>query len=115
MGNIDAGTLYGSLSLLILQALTHGPVHGLGISRRIEQLAGDALRIEEGALYPALHRLERDGLLTGAWGISDTQRRAKLYELTEDGHRRLRRETRRWLRHTNAVAAVLDVSRQWSD
>ena len=63
MGNVDAGTLYGSLSLPILQALTHSPLHGLGVSRRIEELAGDALRIEEGALYPVLHRLERDALL----------------------------------------------------
>ncbi len=115
MGTVDAGTLYGSLSLLILQALTHGPLHGLGVSRRIEELAGNALRIEEGALYPALHRLERDALLISSWGISDTQRRAKLYELTQTGHERLRRDTRRWLRHANAVAAVLDVAPEWSD
>lgn len=113
MTKIEADTLYGTLSLLVLQALADGPLHGLAISRRIRTQAGDALRIEEGALYPALHRLERDGLVEGEWGISDRRRRAKFYRLTDDGRTRLRHDVQRWLQHANAVAAVLGVSGDW--
>ena len=114
MTKIEADTLYGTLSMLVLQALADGPLHGLAISRRIHEEAGEALRIEEGALYPALHRLERDGLVEGEWGISEKRRRAKFYRLTDAGRARLERDVRRWLQHANAVAAVLGVSGSWN-
>lgn len=114
MTQIEADTLYGTLSLLVLQALSDGPLHGLEISRRIHADADEVLRIDEGALYPALHRLERDGMVEGEWGISEKRRRAKFYRLTDDGEKRLQREVRRWLEHANAVAAVLGVSGSWS-
>lgn len=115
MTKVEADTLYGTLSLLVLQSLSEGPLHGLEISRRIQAQARDALKVDEGALYPALHRLERDGLVEGEWGISDKRRRAKFYRLTERGERRLARDVQRWVRHANAVAAVLGVPAAWSD
>ncbi len=113
MGKVDSDTLYGTLSLLILKTVAREPLHGLAIMRGIHAAAGDSLRIEEGALYPALHRLERDGYLAGAWGVSESRRRAKFYRLTARGKRRLERELDRWVRHTSAVARVLDVA--WAD
>ena len=107
---IDADTLYGTLNLLVLQALADGPLHGVAVSRRIEAEADGLLRVEEGALYPALHRLERDGLLEGEWGRTDENRRAKFYTLTRKGRRQLEREARRWARHAEAVAQVLKLS-----
>ncbi len=108
MPKIDAGSLYGTLNLLILQCLAEeGALHGLGIARRIHDVSLDELRIEEGALYPALHRLERDGLLRAEWGISDQNRRAKLYELTPAGQSYLDQEVEKWTRHTEAVSRVL--------
>lgn len=115
MTKVEADTLYGTLSLLVLQALSDGALHGLEISRRIHARAGEALRIDEGALYPALHRLERDGLVEGEWGISEKRRRAKFYRLTEEGKRRLARDVRRWVKHANAVAAVLGVPANWTE
>ena len=90
-----------------------GALHGLGVSRRIERETKGRLRVEEGALYPALHRLERDGLLEGSWGRTDENRRAKFYKLTRKGRRQLDREAARWARHAEAVAAVLDLSPSW--
>lgn len=110
MGGIDADTLYGTLNLLVLQALRDGPLHGLAVSRRIEGEGGGLLRVEEGALYPALHRLERDGLVEGAWGRTPENRRAKFYRLTRKGRRQLDRDTARWARHAEAVAHVLKVT-----
>lgn len=110
MGGIDPDTLYGTLNLLVLQALADGPLHGLAVSRRIEGETRGRLRIEEGALYPALHRLERDGLLEGSWGRTDENRRAKFYKLTRKGRRHLERETARWARHVGTVAGLLGVS-----
>ena len=110
---IDSDTLYGTLNLLVLQALKEGPLHGLGVSRRIEREASGHLRVEEGALYPALHRLERDGLVEGEWGRTDENRRAKFYKLTRKGRRHLDREAARWARHAEAVASVLKLSGGW--
>jgi len=107
---IDADTLYGTLNLLVLQALRDGPLHGLAVSRRIQSAARGTLRVEEGALYPALHRLERDGLLEGSWGRTDENRRAKFYRLTRRGRRRLEREAAQWARHAEAVATVLGLA-----
>jgi len=107
MTAIDASTLYGTLNLLLLQTLEEGELHGLDIRRRIEGLTADVLRIEEGALYPALHRLERDGLVGSSWGISEKRRRAKFYRLTAKGRKRLERERSTWKAHVRAVSQVL--------
>jgi transcriptional regulator len=107
MTHVHAGTLYGTMNLLLLRALEDGELHGLDIRRRIEALAGKAVKIEEGALYPALHRLERDGLVEAAWGVSERRRRAKFYRLTAKGRKRLARETKDWKAHVRAVARVV--------
>ena len=107
--SIDSTSLYGTLNLLILQALAREPLHGLAIARRIRESTDESLRIEEGALYPALHRLERDGLLDPSWGTSENNRRAKYYALTRAGSRRLERDRARWLKHTLAVSKLLEV------
>ena len=107
MGKVDSDTLYGTLNLLVLGALEDGTLHGLAIARKIREEAKEVLSVEEGALYPALHRLERDGLVEGSWGISGTRRRAKFYDLTKAGRSALQRERARWVRHTSAVASVL--------
>ncbi len=97
----------GAIELLILKALSWGPVHGYAIARWIEQTTGDVLRLEEGSLYPALHRLEEKGWVEAAWGISENNRRAKYYSLTARGRRQLRAETAAWLRYAEAVTRVL--------
>ena len=112
---IDSDTLYGTMNLLVLQALRHGPLHGLAVSRRIESSTKGTLRVEEGALYPALHRLERDRLVEGEWGRTDENRRAKFYRLTRRGRRRLDREAARWARHAEAVAGLLRLGTSWSE
>ena len=106
---IDSTSLYGTLNLLILQAVAGEPLHGLAIARRIRDSTEASLVIEEGALYPALHRLERDGLLQASWGTSENNRRAKYYALTPAGAGRLERERERWLEHTLAVSRLLGV------
>jgi PadR family transcriptional regulator PadR len=98
----QAELLPGTLDLLILKALSLGAHHGYGVLLRIEQITGDALAIEQGALYPALYRLEHQGLLVTEWGISDNNRKAKFYTLTAGGRKRLKAETERW--HRNALA-----------
>jgi transcriptional regulator len=102
-----AELLPGTLDLLILKAVSLGPLHGYGILLRIEQISGGALSIEQGALYPALAKLERQQLLDGEWGMSDNNRRAKLYRLTAAGRRQLREETDGWQRLVRAIAAAL--------
>ncbi|MGA7920272.1 MAG: PadR family transcriptional regulator [Candidatus Acidiferrales bacterium] len=99
--------LPGTLDLLILKAVSLGPLHGYGILLRIEQISRRALLIEQGALYPALFRLVRQGLLKATWGISDNNRRAKFYELTAAGRKRLREEADGWNRLVAAIAAAL--------
>ena len=93
--------------MLILKAVSLGPLHGYGILLRIGQISRQALLIEQGALYPALFRLVRQGLLKASWGTSDNNRRAKFYELTSKGRKRLREETDGWNRLVTAIAAVL--------
>jgi transcriptional regulator len=107
---IESDTLYGTMNLLVLRALRDGPLHGLAVSRRIAGGSSGALRVEEGALYPALHRLERDGLVEGEWGRTDENRRARFYRLTKKGRRHLESETARWLRHAGAVTGLLEPS-----
>lgn len=98
----------GTLDLLILRTLSLGPQHGWAISERVQQVSSDMLRIQQGSLYPALHRLERHGLVFGKWGVSDNNRRAKYYELTRSGRKRLEKETEDWRKLTSAVALVLE-------
>ncbi len=104
------GHLYGTLEVLILQVLhAKGAMHGLDIARRIEDRSHDFFRIEEGALYPALHRLKNKGMIEGEWRVSTKGRRARFYELTDEGRERLRDEIAGWLRHTEAVRRVLEL------
>lgn len=102
-----ADLLPGTLDLMILRCLTAGPLHGYGILQRIEQKSGNLLNIEQGSLYPALHRLEHGGVIVSEWGISETNRRAKFYSLTAEGKKRLRAETREWNLFAEAMANVL--------
>jgi PadR family transcriptional regulator PadR len=105
-----ADLLPGTLDLLVLKAASLGPVHGYGILLRIQQISRQLLQIEQGSLYPALYRLERAGLITSEWGVSDNNRRAKFYELTRSGHARLRKETEQWTLFSTAVGHVLNAS-----
>lgn len=105
----QAQLIPGTLDLLILKAVSLGPLHGYGVLLRIEQISGSALLVEQGALYPALFRLLRQGLLKAHWGISDNNRRAKFYELTAEGSKRLGEETRGWNRLAHAMASVLSA------
>ena len=103
----QAQILPGTLELLVLKAVSLGPLHGYGILLRIQQISGQALLIEQGALYPALFRLVRQGLLKASWGTSENNRRAKFYELTTAGRKRLREETEDWNRLAVAIASAL--------
>jgi PadR family transcriptional regulator PadR len=103
----QAQLLPGTLDLLILRAVSLGPLHGYGVLLRIEQISGGALLIEQGALYPGLFRLLRQGLLKADWGTSENNRRAKFYELTAVGLRRLQEETDSWNRLATAIASAL--------
>jgi transcriptional regulator len=100
----------GTLDLLILRTLALEAQHGWGISERVQQMSGDVLRIQQGSLYPALHRLERRGWIKARWGTSDNNRRAKYYELTKSGRLQLAAERASWQKLTAAVAQVLDPS-----
>ena len=99
----------GTLDLLILKTVALGPEHGWAIARRIGQLSNEVLQVRQGSLYPALHRLERRGLIRARWGTSENNRRARFYELTGDGKSRVAQETDQWDRLTVAVAAVLQA------
>jgi transcriptional regulator len=99
--------LQGTLDLLILKTLTLQPMHGWGISQRIQQLSRDVLQVNQGSLYPALHRLEQKGWIEAEWGTSENNRRAKYYRLTEVGERELAKELATWERYTGAVRLVL--------
>jgi PadR family transcriptional regulator, regulatory protein PadR len=105
----QAQLLPGTLDLLILKAVSLGPLHGYGILLRIEQISQRALLVEQGALYPALFRLVRQGLLKATWGTSENNRRAKFYELTAAGRKRLREEADSWNRLVTAIAAALSA------
>jgi transcriptional regulator len=100
----------GTLDLLILRTLALGPQHGWAISERVQQLSSDVLRIQQGSLYPALHRLERRGLIKARWGTSENNRRAKYYELSKNGRQQLEVETDAWEKLTAAVAQVLGTA-----
>ncbi|HEX6051671.1 MAG TPA: PadR family transcriptional regulator [Gemmatimonadaceae bacterium] len=102
--------LQGTLDLLILRTLSRGPMHGWAVSHRIQEISRDALRVNQGSLYPALHRLEDEGLVRAEWGISELGRRAKFYELTTAGRKQLARETAIWHRFAEAVQLVLRLA-----
>lgn len=102
--------LQGTVDLLILRTLQREPMHGWAVSRRIQEISRDALRVNQGSLYPALHRLEDDGLVRSEWGVSELGRRAKFYEITAAGKRQLARETATWRRFAEAVQLVLQLA-----
>lgn len=101
--------LQGNLDLLVLKTLSLQPMHGWGISQRIQQVTRGVLEVNQGALYPALHRLEDRGWLDAEWGVSDNNRRAKFYTLTTAGRRQLTNEVRTWQRYANAVQLLLNA------
>lgn len=107
MESAELDLVRGTLDLLVLKALSWGPMHGLGVLRWIEQTTRDQLLIEEGALYPALHRMEEKGWLDAEWGYTERNRRAKFYRLSARGRRQLASELTRWSRYTSAVGLIL--------
>ena len=106
----SAELLPGTLDMLILKAVSLKPLHGYGVLLRIQQISGNALEIPQGSLYPALYRLEQQGLIAADWGQSENNRRAKYYTLTAAGRRRLREETAGWNRLVSAIAAALNAT-----
>ena len=107
MADTEADLLRSSLDLLVLKALSWGPMHGYGISEWIEGATASLLLLEEGTLYPALHRLERRGWVSSEWGVSGNNRRAKFYRLTTAGRARFRAQAPLWHRHAEAIAVAL--------
>jgi PadR family transcriptional regulator PadR len=107
MTKAEADLLQGTLDLLILKTIALEPMHGYGVSLRIQQISRDALRVQQGSLYPALYRLEKQRLISFDWGISENGRRAKFYRLTKAGKRRLESETESWERLSGAVNRIL--------
>ena len=110
MPNSDLDLVRGTLDLLILKTLSWGPMHGLAVMRWIEQTTKDELLIEEGALYPALHRMEEKGWLEAEWGYTERNRKAKFYRLTARGRKQLASELSRWSRYTNVVGLVISAA-----
>lgn len=106
---MEVDLLQGTLDMLILKALTWGPNHGFGVARWIRERTRDALTIEEGSLYPALHRMTRRGWITAQWGVSDNNRRARYYRLTAVGRAQLGHETKAWRRFSEVVALVISA------
>jgi transcriptional regulator len=107
MRKANSDALQGTLDLLILRTLARGPMHGYGIAVHIQHVSDEALRVEEGSLYPALHRIEQAGWIGSEWGASDNNRRAKYYRLTAAGRKQLAKEEQNWDRLRRAVAKVL--------
>ncbi len=107
MANNNADVLQGTLDMLILKSLSLGPMHGWGVSQRIQQISRDALRVNQGSLYPALHRLELKGWIRAEWGTSENNRRAKFYRLTPQGKRHLESEEQAWRRFAKGVELIL--------
>lgn len=110
MGNDRSDLLQGTLDLLILKTLALAPSHGWGISQRIQQVSQDVLQVNQGSLYPALHRLEQQGWIEAEWGSSENNRRARFYRLTPAGRRQLAREAESWQRLAGAVARILEAT-----
>jgi transcriptional regulator len=110
MAHPDAELLQGTLDVMILKTVALEPTHGYGISLRIQQISQDVLRVQQGSLYPALYRLERQGLIDYEWGTSENGRRAKYYRLTREGRRQLEKQTASWERLSSAVTRVLQTA-----
>jgi len=106
-----ADLLQGTLDLLILKVVALGPIHGYGISQRIRQISSDVLQVQQGSLYPALHRLEKRGWLEADWGESDSGRQAKFYRLSAKGRKQLAAEEDTWNRLSRAVALILETAK----
>ena len=106
----DAKLLQGTLDMLILKALSVGPLHGFGIGQRIVQMSGEVLTVEEGSLYPALYRIEQQGFVESEWGVSENNQRAKFYRLTRAGRRQLQVEEENWERLAAAVFKVMQTA-----
>jgi PadR family transcriptional regulator PadR len=102
--------LQGTLDLIILRVLSLAPMHGWGVSQRVDEISGNVLRVNQGSLYPALHRLEGAGLLDADWGFAENGRRVRFYKLTRRGRRQLERETAGWLEYTQAVHLILTAT-----
>src|SRR5438270_13966962 len=102
--------LQGTLDLLILRTLQGGPQHGWAISERIQQISQDVLQVNQGSLYPALHRLEHQGWISAEWGVSELGRRARFYRLTQEGKKQLEREKENWNRLTSAIGRVMELA-----
>lgn len=102
--------LQGTLALLVLKTLQQGPLHGWGITLHIQRISNEALRVEEGSLYPALHRMEQDGWVAAEWGVSENNRRARYYRLTARGRKQLAKEEKNWAELIGAVALVLNFA-----
>jgi len=102
--------LQGTLALLVLKTLERGSMHGYGITLHIQRVSSEVLRVEEGSLYPALHRMEQDGWISAKWGASENNRRARYYQLTAKGRRQLAEEEKSWARLSAAVASVLQFA-----
>lgn len=110
MTKSNPDVLQGTLALLVLKTLLRGPMHGYGITIHIQRVSNDALRVEEGSLYPALHRMEQEGWISAEWGVSDNKRRARYYQITAAGRKQLAAEEKNWSRLTQAVASVLQFA-----
>src|ERR1044072_165816 len=110
MAKQKADLLQGTLDMLILKALTHGPMHGYGVGQRIMQLAEEMLKVEEGSLYPALYRLEERGWIKSEWGTSENNRSARFYKLTAAGRKQLNVEEANWERFVSVIGKVLQTS-----
>jgi transcriptional regulator len=110
MAKTKNDNLQGALALLVLKSLERGPMHGWGITFHIQRISNEVLRVEEGSLYPALHRMEQDGWIRSEWGTSENNRRARFYRLTPTGWNQLSAERENWQRITGAVALVLNFS-----
>jgi PadR family transcriptional regulator len=104
--------LQGTLDMLILKAVSLGPLHGYGVLLRIQQISKDRLEIQQGSLYPALYRLEHQGWIVSEWGESENNRKAKFYRLTAAGKRRLQTESEKWNRMADVIAGILDTRRE---
>lgn len=108
MAKTKSDNLQGALALLVLKSLEWGPMHGWGITLHIQRISNEVLRVEEGSLYPALHRMEQDGWIRSEWGVSENNRRACFYRLTPAGRKQLHAEQENWRNITGAIAMVLE-------
>jgi PadR family transcriptional regulator, regulatory protein PadR len=108
MAKAKTDNLQGALALLVLKSLEQGPMHGWGITLHIQRISNEILRVEEGSLYPALHRMEQERVLAAEWGVSENKRRARFYRLTALGRKQLQAERENWQVIANAIALVLD-------